>query len=264
LQEHTSQFYDCAACKEDYFRQVKKLVGRTNSITKLRYVSEPAIMAWELANEPRPMRPSANEAYQQWSAATAALIKSIDTHHLVTTGTEGMASTGDDLELYKRIHADRNIDYLTIHVWPKNWGFFSDTAIGASMPKILTNTKLYIAKHELVARSLGKPMVIEEFGLPRDLQSFVPASPDGLRQQYYGFLFSLVRKSITNKYPVAGCNFWAFGGEGRPVKGQAFWKKGDSFLGDPPMEEQGLNAVFDSDKAMWKIIDSFTKDTPFK
>lgn len=264
LQDHTSRFYDCADCKEDYFRQVKKLVGRMNSITKLRYVSDPAIMAWELANEPRPMRPSANDSYQQWSATTAALIKSIDTHHLVTTGTEGMASTGDDLELYKRIHADRNIDYLTIHVWPKNWGFFSDTAIAASMPKILTNTKLYVVKHELVARSLGKPMVIEEFGLPRDLQSFDPASPDGLRQQYYEFLFSLVRGSITNKYPIAGCNFWAFGGEGRPVKGQAFWKKGDSFLGDPPMEEQGLNTVFDNDRSIWKLIDDFSKVTPFK
>ncbi len=264
LQEHTSQFYDCAPCKEDYFRQVKKLVGRTNSITKAPYAADPTIMAWELANEPRPMRPSSNDSYQQWVSATAALIKSMDVHHLVTTGTEGMASTGDDLDLYKHIHADRNIDYLTIHVWPKNWGFFSDTAIAADITNILLKTRLYIVKHELVARSLGKPLVIEEFGLPRDLQSFDPASSDKLRQQYYQLLFTTVRKSAADGDVLAGCNFWAFGGEGRPIKGQAFWKKGDSFLGDPPMEEQGLNAVFDSDEAIWKIIQSFTKHEPFK
>ncbi|HWK05161.1 MAG TPA: glycosyl hydrolase family 28 protein [Puia sp.] len=260
LRDRTSQFYDCASCTEDYFRQVKKLVSRTNSLTKVRYAADPSIMAWELANEPRPMRPVVNDSYQRWVSATAALIKSMDGHHLVTTGTEGMASTGDDLDLYQRIHADRNIDYLTIHVWPKNWGFFSDTAIAKSMPAILNNTRAYIAKHEVVARSLDKPMVIEEFGLPRDLQSFDPASPASLREKYYQLLFSIVQQSVAGKKGIAGCNFWAFGGEGRPVKGRAIWKQGDSFLGDPPMEEQGLNSVFDSDKAIWKLVRSFTKN----
>jgi len=41
--------------------------------------------------------------------------------------------------------------------------------------------------------------------------------------------------------------------------GRAIWKQGDSFLGDPPMEEQGLNSVFDSDKAIWELVRSFTK-----
>jgi mannan endo-1,4-beta-mannosidase len=220
-------------------------------------------MAWELANEPRPMLPAAYEAYQKWVSTTAALIKSIDAGHLVTTGTEGMASTDDNIDLYKSIHADKNIDYLTIHVWPKNWGFFSDTAIAASMPRIIKNTRSYIDKHIAVTRSLGKPMVIEEFGLPRDLQSFDPADPASLRQQYYDLLFSTVKESITAGSGISGCNFWAFGGEGRPIKGQPFWKKGDSYLGDPPMEEQGLNAVFDNDKALWKMITSFTLQAPF-
>ena len=46
---------------------------------------------------------------------------------------------------------------------------------------------------------------------------------------------------------LAGCNFWSFAGSGRPVTGQTFWKKGDDYLGDPPVEEQGLNSVFDKD-----------------
>jgi mannan endo-1,4-beta-mannosidase len=30
-------------------------------------------------------------------------------------------------------------------------------------------------------------------------------------------------------------------------------------MGDPPMEEQGLNTVFDSDGSTWEVINSFSK-----
>lgn len=262
--EQVSRFYSCTPCKADYFRQVKEIIGRKNSFTHIPYADDPAIMAWEMANEPRPMRPSANSAYKQWIIETAALIKSIDNHHLVTIGTEGQASTDDDIEVYKDIHDNKNIDYLTIHVWPKNWGYFKDTAIAAGMSSIITNSETYIDKHIEIARSLNKPLVIEEFGLPRNLQSFDPASPATLRQEYYQTIFTIVKKNILNKGVIAGCNFWAFGGEGRPLKGQVFWKKGDSYLGDPPMEEQGLNAVFDSDSGMWQLIRTFSEETPFR
>jgi mannan endo-1,4-beta-mannosidase len=264
MRDKVSRFYDCKGCVADYDRQVRKLVGRTNSITHQRYSADAAIMAWELANEPRPMRPSAYDGYRRWVNATAALIKGIDPDHLVTTGTEGMASTDDNIELYSDIHADKNIDYLTIHVWPKNWGFFSDTAIAASMPRIVANTVAYIDKHLAVARRLGKPMVIEEFGLPRDLQRFDPGSPATLRGQYYELLFRTLKESIAAGTSLAGCNFWAVGGEGRPVHGQAMWKKGDTWLGDPPMEEQGLNAVFDLDEPLWRIVTGYALQTPFR
>ncbi len=263
LRDHTSQFYTCSACEEDYYRQVRKLVSRTNALTKRKYADEPAIMAWELANEPRPMRPSSYAAYKDWVRTTAALIKSLDAHHLVTTGTEGMASTDDDIELYAAIHNDPNVDYLTIHVWPKNWGFFQDTAIAAGMPVIARNTRSYIAKHEKVARQLGKPMVIEEFGLPRDRQAFNAQSPDSLRKQYFELLFNILTQGIAAKSGLAGCNFWAFGGEGRPRPGQTFWKPGDTYLGDPPMEEQGLNAVYDSDASLWQMLVGFSLRAPF-
>ncbi|MBS1606012.1 MAG: cellulase family glycosylhydrolase [Bacteroidetes bacterium] len=264
MRDYVSRFYTCSSCKEDYFLQVKKLVGRTNSITGKRYAADPAIMAWELANEPRPMRPAAYGAYREWVSATAAIIKSADPNHLVTTGTEGMASTDDNIGLYSDIHADTNIDYLTIHVWPKNWGFFSDTAIAAGMPRIISSTRSYIDKHVGVARGLGKPLVIEEFGLPRDRQSFDPASPTSLRESYYKLLFGVVKESVAAGGGISGCNFWAFGGQGRPLKDQPYWKTGDGWLGDPPMEEQGLNAVFDSDKALWDIVDQYSLQAPFR
>ena len=262
--DQISRFYSCTPCKDDYFRQVKEIVNRRNSFTHISYVDDPAIMAWEMANEPRPMRPSANSAYKQWIKETASLIKSMDPHHLVTIGTEGQASTADDIEMYKDIYDNKNIDYLTIHVWPKNWGFFKDTAIAAGMVNIISKSEAYIARHIKIARSLNKPLVIEEFGLPRNHQSFDPVSSTSLRQQYYKAMFTIVKKNILDRGVIAGCNFWAFGGEGRPLKGQVFWKKGGTFLGDPPMEEQGLNAVFDSDADTWKLIRSFSQKVPFR
>jgi mannan endo-1,4-beta-mannosidase len=66
--------------------------------------------------------------------------------------------------------------------------------------------------------------------------------------------------SLQTKHTIiAGTNFWAFGGLARPIEGQIFWKEGDDYMGDPGGEEQGLNSVFSSDKATWKIIKLFSK-----
>ena len=249
FRDDVSRFYACKPCTDGYAAQSKALIERVNIYTRLRYSDDPTIMAWELGNEPRPMRAASNDAYRAWVASAAAYIKSLDPHHLVTVGTEGVAST-EDLQLYEDIHADPHVDYLTVHIWPKNFGFFSDTAIAAGWNHILGSAEAYLQQHIPIAERLHKPMVIEEFGLPRDLQSFVPGSPVRLRDAWYAFIFEHCAR-----IPVlAGCNFWAFGGQARPIPGQVFWKKGDTWMGDPPGEEQGLNTVFDCDSSTWKVV----------
>lgn len=251
---YVSKFYDCDACKEDYKMQVKIVINRVNTYTHTKYINDSAIMAWELGNEPRPMLPSATFSFTKWIREIAGLIRSIDKKHLITIGSEGFAGT-ENMQLFEDIHADNNIDYLTIHIWPKNWGYFQDTAISKSWSNIINNTKAYIDKHIAVAKKLNKPLVLEEFGLPRDNLSYDPSATVTLRDAYYRFLFN----ECKNNSAIAGCNFWAFGGKARPKIGQLFWKDGDDWLGDPPNEEQGLNTVFDTDKSTWNIINFFTK-----
>ncbi len=118
LGNYTSKFYDCKKCMADYDAQVKYVITHTNSVTHKKYSEDPAVMAWEIANEPRPMKASAVDSYKKFISNTAAYIKQLDPNHLVTTGTEGYMST-DNMELYKEINDDKNIDYLTIHIWPK-------------------------------------------------------------------------------------------------------------------------------------------------
>jgi mannan endo-1,4-beta-mannosidase len=280
LRDIGARFYVCAECKTAYLKQVRLVMERTNKITGRKYTNDRTIMAWELANEPRPMRPGARERYAEWIRDAAAAIKARDKNHLVTTGHEGSVGT-EGMELFEEVHRDVNIDYLTIHIWPKNWGWL-ENAVEKSVE--------YIEQHIMVARRLNKPLVIEEFGLPRDAflaklrtleenhpggdapppllrkegsvtadqfksgSEFEPGSPTTRRNEYFRKIFSYVGKG-----PVAGANFWAFGGIARPVNGQTYWKAGDAWMGDPPMEEQGLNSVFDVDRSTWKVIQSVSR-----
>ncbi|HVF30490.1 MAG TPA: cellulase family glycosylhydrolase, partial [Pyrinomonadaceae bacterium] len=247
LRDMVGRFYLCTECKSDYLRQVNYVMGRTNTVNRRKYTEDPTIMAWELANEPRPMWPAIRAEYKKWITTTAAAIKSRDQKHLVTIGHEGSIGT-ESLELFEDIHADRNVDYLTLHIWPKNWAWFAEGQLPGDFPMVVKRTEDYIREHIVVAKRLNKPLVIEEFGLPRDGMSFDPSSSTTLRDRYYTRIFSFIGG------PVAGANFWAFGGRARPVKGQVFWKQGDDRMGDPPMEEQGLNTVFDSDGSTWVVI----------
>ena len=75
----------------------------------------------------------------------------------------------------------------------------------------------------------------------------------------YEMIFKKLLASIETNDVIAGANFWAYSGVGRAAENQVFWKKGDDLLGDPPMEEQGLNSVFDSDTSTWKIIEAYCR-----
>lgn len=252
----TSQFYSCQQCMDELDTYIKYVLKRTNSINGKKYVNDPAVMAWEIINEPRPMEESANTAFLAWMQHVSALIKSMDHNHLLTTGSEGDIASSGDMSIYKKIHEDKNIDYLTIHIWPKNWGWFKDTSIVASYSNIIANATDYINRHVALAKELNKPLVIEEFGLPRDAQSFSITATTDSRNKWYDFVFG----TMMQHPEIAGANFWAFGGIARPIPGQTFWKDGDEFMGDPGGEEQGLNSVFDSDAGTWAIISKYAQE----
>ena len=103
---------------------------------------------------------------------------------------------------------------------------------------------------------MNKPLVIEEFGLPRDLHVYTLSATTYNRDHFYNFIFSNVVKNPG----IAGANFWAFGGTARPIPGQIFWKDCDEFMGDPGGEEQGLNSVFDADASTWRVITKYAKE----
>lgn len=253
--DYATQFYTCEPCITELESFIKSIITRKNSINGKIYRDDPTIMAWEIANEPRPMSARNSDAFRSWLHSTAAYIKSLDRNHLVTTGSEGDIANDYRTNDFIRDHNSADIDYLTIHVWPRNWGWFSDTSIVASFPRILENSSNYIARHIKIADSLHKPLVIEEFGLPRDQGSLKANAPAMSRDRYYAFMFGLLLKSSELK-GIAGANFWGMGGFAKPS--HTIWQKGDDFTNDPGQDEQGLNSVFVADSSTWTVIKRFS------
>ena len=257
MRNYVSKFYDCKPCVDQYTNQVLLLVNRRNSISGVAYTQDPTIMSWELANEPRPMRPASISAYKKWIQEMAALVKRSDKNHLLTIGSEGDIGS-ESMEVFAEVHKYPDIDYATIHIWPKNWGWFKDTSIAKDFSTVIKNTTDFIERHADLLNSVNKPLVIEEFGLPRDLQNFQPGSSTSFRDVLYDTIFNRLTESVRNDGVIAGCNFWAFSGMGRASGRQLLWQRGEDRLGDPPMEEQGLNSVFDIDLSTWNLIEKFT------
>ena len=64
-------------------------------------------------------------------------------------------------------------------------------------------------------------------------------------------------KSASEEGVIAGCNFWGWGGSGRPDS--LVWSPGDDLLCDPPHEPQGWYSVFDTDTTTIAIISQSTQ-----
>ena len=113
-------------------------------------------------------------------------------------------------------------------------------------------SKEYIDRHLAICRQLNKPLVVEEFGYPRDGFSFSKKARTTARDAYYNFIFSLMKADISRGGYFAGCNFWGWSGQALPRHEQ--WQAGDDYTGDPAQEPQGLNSVFSTDKSTLKVI----------
>lgn len=259
FQAYVRKFQQCEPCKAQFAEHVRFILGRTNRYTGEKYVDDPAIMAWEVANEPRPFSKGNLPAFEKWISETAALIRSLDANHLITTGSEGSVGCEDNIDVFERIHTDPNISYLTMHIWPKNWNWIDIKDIPGTLESAIKKTNTYIDNHVAVAQKLKKPIVLEEFGLPRDGHSFDLSATTTNRDAYFKNAFEQILAHAKHGEVLAGCNFWAFGGNAQPNHAEGpYWKKGADLTGDPPQEEQGLNSVFQNDTTV-ELVLSYVK-----
>lgn len=95
---------------------------------------------------------------------------------------------------------------------------------------------------------------MDEFGLDWDDAEIHPGTPARARDRFYRMVFQMIEDSARAGAPIAGANFWAWGGEGSAQHPDGMWKIGDSFVGDAPQEPQGRNSVFVSDTSTLRII----------
>lgn len=260
FQNATAKFYENAAAKASYRDYVRAVLSRVNTVTGVRYSDDPTIMAWQLANEPRPSAEAAEgsaelQAFYKWIEETAAFIKSLDANHLVSSGNEGFMGCNEIESCFSNAHRAPSLDYLTFHLWPRNWGWIDPGRPEQTFEEAVDRAADYVAAHVEMARSLGKPVVLEEFGLDRDGEALTPGSPATYRDALMKSIYSFVETDAGAGGPLAGTNVWSWGGVGRAEHADFEWRAGDTaFTGDPPQEPQGRNSIFDADSSTLAVM----------
>jgi mannan endo-1,4-beta-mannosidase len=259
----SARFYSNPQATELYREYLTLLAARRNTCNGRVYSGDPSIMTWELANEPRPGTDENASmqnlpAFYSWLDATARLLHSVAPNHLVTTGTEGIAGCLKKREVFLKAHESPAIDYVNMHLWPKNWGWLRDPQLSAQYESAVAKGLDYVEKHVAMATDiLRKPITLEEFGLPRDHENLSPESTTSARDDFYGRMFELVEASCKAGRALQGANFWTWGGEGRASAGKR--ESAEALTGDPFCEPQGLNSVFDTDKRTLAIIAKYNQ-----
>ncbi len=256
---YTEQFHSCETCMESLNNYVRFIIGRTNNYTKKKYTDDNTIMAWQVANEPRPLSAGNEAKFNSWLNNIVNLIKTLDPNHLISTGSEGKAGSNNSMDVFEKSHLNPNIDYLTMHIWPKNWRWFDAENAEKTIATTIENAGKYIDEHIKVATKLNRPIIVEEFGLPRDHEKLTVGTSVKYREIFYNYVFNRVLESKKNDGPLQGVNFWGFGGEGYAVNPIGKWGPGDPFTTDPPQEPQGLNSVFSGDTSTLEIIKNYNK-----
>jgi len=247
-----AQYADNEKAHRLFYDYVRFIITRTNRYTGKKYTEDPAIMSWQIGNEPRAFSREALPGFEHWLAEASALIRSLDKNHLISIGSEGSWGCENDYGVWERISADVNVDYCNVHLWPYNWSWARKDHLIEDLDISCKNTKDYIDRHLTICEKIRKPLVMEEFGYPRDGFVYTPGSATQGRDGYYRFVFSLVADNAETGGCFAGCNFWGWGGFAQPRHEQ--WMVGDDYTGDPAQEAQGLNSVFACDASTLQIV----------
>lgn len=254
--ESVSKFVTCEKAKDLFYNHVKHVVSRTNTVTGKPYSEDPAIFSWQIGNEPRCFRADqeGRDAFVDFMWTSAALIKSIDPNHMVSSGSEGSWGCEGEISLFERIHSCPDIDYMNIHIWPYNWSWVRENSLMTNLPVAIANTDKYIDDHLVLAAKYGKPVVLEEFGFPRDGFQFRQGTPTTARDAYYAHVFGRIAESAKQGGLFAGLNFWGWGGLAGQSDTNLYWQPGDDYCGDPAQEQQGLNSVYACDLSTIEVI----------
>ncbi|KAJ6604746.1 glycoside hydrolase superfamily [Mycena vulgaris] len=168
-------FYTNPKMVASYQRYVKTIVNR--------YKSSSAIFAWEMMNEARclgdlPAGAACSPGtgtLGTWYRQNSDFIRSLDPHHLITTGGEGHffwknpffatdynfnGQAGEDFDFDLTLP---NIDFATYHMYPQTW--YPQLDFPGSNFTVESWGLFWIDAHANAAKKAGKPLILEEFGV---------------------------------------------------------------------------------------------------
>jgi mannan endo-1,4-beta-mannosidase len=195
--EGDPRFFTERTVIELYKQHLRNLLNRINTMDGLRYGDHPAVLAWELLNEPRSRGlDGQGDALRAWIDEIGAHLKSLSPAKPIGTGEEGFESSY--MDHFRKNLESNYVDFGSIHYFPETWSVSVDQAARAGAH--------WIYEHANQARQLGKPLVLGEFGL-RNHGHFGLAER---RAMYRGWLI------CAHKTGLAGVAPWVFANDARP------------------------------------------------
>ncbi|XP_078428545.1 mannan endo-1,4-beta-mannosidase 1-like [Wolffia australiana] len=193
-----------------YKNNAKAVITRVNKLTGVAYRDDPAILAWELMNEPRCPSDPSGASLQSWIVEMAAHVKALDGNHLLEAGLEGFygptapperrqldvagGGLGADFIANNRI---QDIDFATVHAYPDLWLPEREPAEKREFLERWLDAHLEDAREKL-----RKPLLVAEFGGSSRQRGFSMAERDAI----FGAVFSRVYWSAG--VGAVGAVFW--------------------------------------------------------
>ncbi|KAI8583313.1 hypothetical protein K450DRAFT_223006 [Umbelopsis ramanniana AG] len=244
--DYAYRFYDddtiSSTTNQLFKNHINAIMMRRNTINGKLYNEDPVIMAWEIANEPQ-------LAPKEWTSEIAKFIRQRSPYQLVTAGIEGKYGFED----FWNTHSSTEIDYTTCHLWVENWGIYNASDSSSSnLQSALDYADSFISNCSGWAVGMGKPMVLEEFGMARDawrdpsfpLYKYNPGTATTHKDTYYQHILQLIQK-LASHGASAGANFWAYSGDGYPSDIPNSFDM--VWIGDPQHEPRGWYGVYHND-----------------
>ncbi|WIA09185.1 hypothetical protein OEZ85_008596 [Tetradesmus obliquus] len=198
------EFYTNGRAQDIYKEYVAAIINR--------YKGRACIHSWDICNEPRNRLPNApSNAIAGWVHEAAGWVKSLDTRHPVTVGSEGFFGPSPPAPVDWQAKnpygynegcnwilesESPNIDFACIHSYADQW------RRGDTTQQWLDFNKQWLDCHlEACSKHLGnKPLVLQEYNMPQCPQ----------RTQYYDY----VRQTLAAENLLVGALCWMTAAEG--------------------------------------------------
>ncbi|EJD51998.1 glycoside hydrolase [Auricularia subglabra TFB-10046 SS5] len=252
---YANKFYAIPKAQELFKRHIAKVMNRKNTVNQKPYYNDPAIFAWELANEPQ-----SDPNLIKWATDISQFIKEHSSKQLVTSGSEGKFGEQD----FKALHSIPTIDFACAHLWVQNWGAYAMLDSSSSnLNSAIEYARRFIGDISKWSTDINKPVVLEEFGFPRDNWlnegegKYLYASSATTRNKdtYYDSVLNLIVHYWAEGKAFAGFQPWAYGGIWRPEPRYRN-KFNEAWAGDPPHEAPGWYDLYDTDYTM-EVIEKY-------
>lgn len=167
--DYGNLIYTNAQAEQWYHDHIKTVMTRRNTVNGRWYNEDATIMTWQLANEPQAAYDitlnRTDDPLFEWVNRTSNYIRSMAPKQLINAGLEGK-----QLEFYfKEVNKFKNIDYATTHLWVQNWQYYD--MYNDSIANLRAAQEFGTEFMQLTSKwaaDLGKPVLLEEFGMARD------------------------------------------------------------------------------------------------